>query len=172
MVNEQKIFCSHQCSPECSMNKFRAYVSTYTCFVLPRLKCRTFKHSVTHNSTISQDLLKRTKEMLWLTGSLDFLIFHHFYIELCYFQSSIISILTHFGAAHGWQKDSPSLKCFTHILQWWNLTQLYLTSRRSKKYLNHLKQSLISDFLIENWQILLYQEMQILLTFFESLKML
>ena len=25
VVNEQKIFCSHQCSPECSVNKFRAY---------------------------------------------------------------------------------------------------------------------------------------------------
>ena len=36
VVNEQKIFCSHQFSPECSMNKFRAYISTYTCFVLPR----------------------------------------------------------------------------------------------------------------------------------------
>ena len=35
VVNEQKIFCSHQCSPECSMNKFRAYISTYTCFILP-----------------------------------------------------------------------------------------------------------------------------------------
>ena len=27
VVNEQKIFCSHQCFPECSMNKFRAYIS-------------------------------------------------------------------------------------------------------------------------------------------------
>ena len=36
VVNEQKIFCSHQCSAECSMNTFRAYISTYTCFVLPR----------------------------------------------------------------------------------------------------------------------------------------
>ena len=36
VVNEQKIFCSHQCSPECSMNKFRGYISTDTCFVLPR----------------------------------------------------------------------------------------------------------------------------------------
>ena len=35
VVNEQKVFCSHQCSPECSMNKFRAYLSTDTCFVLP-----------------------------------------------------------------------------------------------------------------------------------------
>ena len=27
VVNEQKIFCSHQCSPDCSMNKFRSYMS-------------------------------------------------------------------------------------------------------------------------------------------------
>ena len=26
VVNKQKIFCSHQCSPECSVNKFRAYI--------------------------------------------------------------------------------------------------------------------------------------------------
>ena len=40
VVNEQKIFCFHQCSPECSMDRFRAYISTYTCFVLPRtLQC-------------------------------------------------------------------------------------------------------------------------------------
>ena len=25
VVNDQKIFCSHQCSPEFSMNKFRGY---------------------------------------------------------------------------------------------------------------------------------------------------
>ena len=30
VVNEQKIFCSHQCSPECSMNKFRAYIYPQT----------------------------------------------------------------------------------------------------------------------------------------------
>ena len=35
VVNEQKIFCFHQCSRECSMNKFRVYISTDTCFVLP-----------------------------------------------------------------------------------------------------------------------------------------
>ena len=28
VVNKQKIFCSHQCSPECAMNKFRAYISS------------------------------------------------------------------------------------------------------------------------------------------------
>ena len=36
VVNEQNIFCYHQCSPECSINKFRAYTSTDTCFVIPR----------------------------------------------------------------------------------------------------------------------------------------
>ena len=34
VVNKQKIFCSHQCSPACSMNKFRAMQRH--CFVLPR----------------------------------------------------------------------------------------------------------------------------------------
>ena len=28
-------------------------------YIYIRLKCRTFEHSVTHNSAISQDLLKR-----------------------------------------------------------------------------------------------------------------
>ena len=35
-----------------------------------------------------------------------------------------------FGAAHGeggGQKDPHSVKSVTHILQWWNLAQLYLT---------------------------------------------
>ena len=39
VVNEQKISCSHQCSPvfiSVALNKFRAYISTCTCFVLPR----------------------------------------------------------------------------------------------------------------------------------------
>ena len=44
-----------------------------------------------------------------------------------------------FGAAHGWgQKQPPSRKSVTYILQWWNLTQL------SKKYLNHVTQLLSS----------------------------
>ena len=38
VVNKQKIFCSHQCSPACSMNKFRTYISTDTCFVLSRTR--------------------------------------------------------------------------------------------------------------------------------------
>ena len=38
----------------------------------------------------------------------------------------------------------PSLKYVTHILQWWNLAQLYLTQRRSKKYVNHVTHPLSS----------------------------
>ena len=34
VVNEQKIFCLHQCSPDCSMNKFTAYISTDTFFII------------------------------------------------------------------------------------------------------------------------------------------
>ena len=52
-----------------------------------------------------------------------------------------------FGAAHGWggQKGPPpSLKSVTHILQWWNLAQLYLKQTRSRKYMNHLTRLLIS----------------------------
>ena len=52
-----------------------------------------------------------------------------------------------FRAAHGWgraKRPSPSLKSVTHILQWWNLAQLYLTQRRSKKYMNHVTHPLSS----------------------------
>ena len=36
----------------------------------------------------------------------------------------------------GGQKGPPSLKSVTHMLQWSNLAQLYLTQSRSKKYMN------------------------------------
>ena len=52
-----------------------------------------------------------------------------------------------FGTTHGWgveQKATPSLKSVTRILQWWNLTQLYLTYRRSKNYMNHVTHLLSS----------------------------
>ena len=52
-----------------------------------------------------------------------------------------------FGAAHGWgggQKGAPSLKSVTHILQWWNLAHLYLTQRRSKKYMSPVTNPLSS----------------------------
>ena len=48
----------------------------------------------------------------------------------------------------GEQKGPPSLKSATHILQWWNLAQLYLTQRRSKKYMNHVTHSLRSADII------------------------
>ena len=51
-----------------------------------------------------------------------------------------------FGATHGWgrPKRPPSLKSVTHILQWWNFDQLYLTQRRSRKYMNHVTHPLSS----------------------------
>ena len=36
------------------------------------------------------------------------------------------------GGGGGWAKSPPSLKSVTHMLQWRNLAQLYLTQRRSK----------------------------------------
>ena len=45
-----------------------------------------------------------------------------------------------FGAGHGW----ASLTSVTHILQWWNLAQLYLTYVRPKRYINHVTNPLIS----------------------------
>ena len=41
-----------------------------------------------------------------------------------------------FWATHGWggDKETPAEKSVTHILEWWNLAQLYLTKRRFKKY--------------------------------------
>ena len=44
----------------------------------------------------------------------------------------------------GRAKRPPSLKPVTHILQWWNFAQLYLTQRRSKKYMNHVTHPLSS----------------------------
>ena len=45
----------------------------------------------------------------------------------------------------GWGQKRPlSLKSVTHILQWWNLAQLYHTQRRSKKFMNHVRHPLNS----------------------------
>ena len=41
-------------------------------------------------------------------------------------------------AAHRWGVAPHSLKSVKNIMQRWNLVQLYLTLRRSKKYLNHV----------------------------------
>ena len=64
----------------------------------------------------------------------------------------------------GPKKSPPTLKSVTHILQWWNVAQLHLTQRRSKKK-NESRDTLnsadISIFFTGNQQILLYQEKQI-----------
>ena len=53
-----------------------------------------------------------------------------------------------FGGMHGWgereQKGPTSLKSVTHILQWRNLAQLYLTKNRSKKYVHQVTHLLSS----------------------------
>ena len=38
----------------------------------------------------------------------------------------------------------PTSKSVTHILQWWNLAELYLTQGRPKKYTNHVTHPLSS----------------------------
>ena len=47
-----------------------------------------------------------------------------------------------FGAAHGWG-GAPSLKPVTHILQWWNLSQLHLP-KEDPKNMNHVTHPLSS----------------------------
>ena len=45
----------------------------------------------------------------------------------------------------GWgPKSPPPLKSATNALQWWNLAQLYLTQRRSRKRMNHVTHPLSS----------------------------
>ena len=91
-----------------------------------------------------------------------------------------------FMAAHGWgdQKGPPSLKSVTHILQWWNLAQLYLTYRRSKRIYESRdtppKFYWYQHFFTRNQQILLYKKYKyrlhfgtqflFFLTFIESLR--
>ena len=94
-------------------------------------------------------------------------IIFSFYIVL---QVLILFRMGLFTAAHRWgerQKEpptppphSPFLKSTTHILHWWNLTQSYLTWRRSEKYINHMTNFwilLTSAFFSENQQFLVYQ---------------
>ena len=96
---------------------------------------------------------------------LTFSFFHTFILNYCCFQSSIISILTLFGAAHGWQKDSPLSKMSHTYLAMMKLRTAIPYLMKIQKHLNHLEQPLIFDFFIGNLQILLYQEMQILIAF-------
>ena len=74
---------------------------------------------------------------------------HNFYARLAWlFQctTTIFMLKVHvlilfrmgfFWAAYRWGGTfwPPSLKSVTHILQWWNLAQLYLTSGKSPKYI-------------------------------------
>ena len=64
------------------------------------------------------------------------------YLKICLtlFRMGFSGLLTDGGD----QKGLPSLKSVPHILQWWNLAQLYLTQRRSKKYMNHVTHPLSS----------------------------
>ena len=50
----------------------------------------------------------------------------------------------------GGTKRAPSLKYVLHILQWWHLAQLYLTQKRSKKYINHVQGIIQAAFEISN----------------------
>ena len=91
-----------------------------------------------------------------------------------------------FSAAHGWrgQKCAHSLKSVTHTLQWWNIAKLYLTKKKSKKYMNHVTHSLssadISNVLPETnkfcyfnkymYRLHFHTKFLILLTFLESIK--
>ena len=89
-----------------------------------------------------------------LRGIFHFRFHFAFYQSLYFCSTKYMDSLTltmfrmgFFGAAHGWgwgQKGPLSLKSVTHILQWWNLAQLYLTQRRSKKYMNHVTHPLSS----------------------------
>ena len=93
-------------------------------------------------------------KILWLTGSLhkDFLNFCCSYMELYYFYSSIISILTLFRmvlfwVAHGWRegsKKTPFPKmCHTYIsIIIIGTVMPYL--KKIRKVFNHVKESLSS----------------------------
>ena len=66
--------------------------------------------------------------------------------QLTLFRMGLLGLLTDRRRAvgRGVQKGSPYLKSVTHILQWWNLAQLYRTQRKSKKYMNHVTHYLSS----------------------------
>ena len=121
----------------------------------------------------------------------------HSYMHLCILQKERNTTWTFdkmltlfkmgfFGAAHRWggQIGPPSLKSVTHILQWWNLEQLYLIWKGSEKYMDHVKHVLssadISNFSTEiskfcyikkyMYRLQFDAKFLILLTFLESLK--
>ena len=64
VVNEQKIFCSHQSSPECSINKFRAYISTDT--NVKKLNVQTFCHTKTSNGIFQNSPTHQNVKMFYM----------------------------------------------------------------------------------------------------------
>ena len=102
---------------------------------------------------------------------------------------TILTLLTmdlHDGPTHefGEPKRLLSVKYVLHILQWWHLAQLYLTQRKSKKYINHMTHHLssasisifstkISKFCYTKkyrYRLYLNAWLLVLLTLFEPLK--
>ena len=67
-------------------------------------------------------------------------------LEKLYTILTLLMMGIFFEAAYGLgePKRLPSLKYVLHILPWWHLAQLYLTQRKSKKYINHVSHSLSS----------------------------
>ena len=66
------------------------------------------------------------------------------------------------------KRPYPSLKSATHILQRWNLAQLYLAKEDQKIYESHdtlLEFCWHQHFFTRNQQILLYQEIEIWIVF-------
>ena len=87
---------------------------------------------------------------------------------------TLLQLLTLFrmgllGAAHGWGgggvQKSPALKSVTHILKWWNLAQLYLIERRSRKYMNYVTHHLRYADISHQHVFTENQEIQVLVPF-------
>ena len=98
--------------------KFIPYISNY--FIV------TFDVICKRSNAISRILFTKFKQVMSLT----------------------LSVWAFFGLLmDGGQKFSPSLKSVTHILQWWNLAELHLTERRSKKCINHVTYPLSSSYI-------------------------
>ena len=73
--------------------------------------------------------------------------FYFFVIKFCFIFLNPIQDAVFRGRSQrgrGAKRPPPSIESVTHILQWWNLPQLYLTQRRSKNYMDHMTHSLSS----------------------------
>ena len=108
---------------------------------LPDLTYLTHISPISHSSC-SKVIIKLCFEQI--SGEQD-LISVKFIIEKFYhinpIQDGLFRCYSRMG---GGQKGPHSIKSVTHILQWWNLAQLYLSQRRSKKYMNHVTHPLSS----------------------------